>query len=128
MIRREQDRALYTFNEISIWTKIFLLFIGYPRSTNNLKTDIDIKPWHFDFLETYEASSGWKFDFHIRLDSPEADLARKRETTDQLINDQKSKVWVQPTIPFIVLISVGFILEILIGNVVLVLMSIIIKG
>jgi hypothetical protein len=107
----------------SVWMKLSLYFVGYPRSTKNLRKELKTKPWHFDFLEEYTEDSGWKFNFRMRLDTPEVDLARKYQIVTHLETFKKEVVWVQPSLPFIAFIFSGFILNELIGNIIFILMS-----
>ena len=118
--RRNQDK--YDFKNSSGLKSIFLLFVGYPKSTSNIMKIVENKPWHFDFLEIFEEDE-WKIHFHMQLDTPEADLKRKLKIAELLENDEKKVVWVQPSLPFISFIFIGFILEIFVGNIILSIMS-----
>ena len=121
LIRRNTIREFYTISNQSFIVKIVLFFIGYPRSTQRISEEIEKKPWHFDFLETYDDVSGWKYIFQMRLETPEADLSRKKEIAKKTQIHNKESIWVQPSLPFIVFLLLGFLLETLLGNVIFVL-------
>ncbi|MHA1978286.1 MAG: A24 family peptidase C-terminal domain-containing protein [Candidatus Hodarchaeales archaeon] len=121
LVRRNIDKEFYKISNQSIVTKVVLYFIGYPRSTQHILKDIQIKPWHFDFLETYNEKSGWNFVFQLRLGTPEEDLTRKKEIARYSEIHNKDSIWIQPSLPFIVFILLGFLLEVLIGNILFVL-------
>ncbi|UCG90532.1 MAG: hypothetical protein JSU57_02025 [Candidatus Heimdallarchaeota archaeon] len=115
---------LYIFSNESIWKRFFIRFIGYPRQTRNLDKELKEKPWHFDFLEEVKEEKGWKIMFRARLDSPEADLTRKRELISLIQITEKRSIWVQPSLPFIFILMLGFFADILFGNLVLLFMVI----
>ena len=99
-----------------------MLFIGYPRSTENILEELNKQPWHFDFLEEF-VDEEWKINLQFRLDTPEADLKRKINTAELLEKKEKKFVWIQPSLPFITFIFAGFLLEILVGNIIISVMS-----
>ena len=82
------------------------------------------KPWHFDFLEDFTDETGWSVLFRVRLDTPEADLRRKQELISSIQITEKQSIWVQPSLPFIFILMLGFFAEILVGNLVLLFMVI----
>ena len=116
LVRKTIDSELYKISNQSLLTKLVVYFIGYPRTTQNILKEIEDKPWHFDFLETYNDTSGWKFIFQFRLGTPEEDFIRKKEIARNTEIFNKDSIWIQPSLPFIVFILLGFLLEILIGN------------
>ena len=122
LVQKRRKRDFYDFQGSSRLKSIFLLFIGYPISTMNILKAVKEKPWHFDFLEAFEEDE-WKIHFHMQLDTPEADLERKLKIAELLETDEKKVVWIQPSLPFISFILIGFILEILMGNIILSIMS-----
>jgi hypothetical protein len=123
MVQKRRKHANYTYPHSSKWVRIFLLFIGYPKTTTDIVKETKEKPWHFDFLEEF-IEGEWKIQFQMRLDTPEADLERKVKLAELLETNEKKVVWVQPSLPFILFILIGFALEILAGNLILSLMSI----
>ncbi len=121
LIRRNRKREYYAMTHQNIMKKVILYFIGYPRSTQRILEEIESKPWHFDFLEAYTDPSGWDFVFQLRMDTPEEDLSRKRKIAKNTQIHNKESIWVQPSLPFILFILLGFLLENLIGNAIFVL-------
>ncbi len=107
---------LYNISNESKLTRIFIRFIGYPRQTLHLSKDLKEKPWHFDFLEEFKQEAGWRVIFRVRLDTPENDFSRKQDTIKLLEAQDKHFIWVQPSLPFIFILMLGFIAEILFGN------------
>ncbi len=122
LIQKRRKREIYNYQSSSRLIKIFLHFIGYPKTTNDIVKEIKEKPWHFDFLEDF-IEDEWKIHFQIQLDTPEADLERKLKIAELLETDEKNVVWVQPSLPFISFIFIGYIMEILVGNLILSIMS-----
>jgi preflagellin peptidase FlaK len=124
LTNKRRKREDYTYQPNSRWKKIFLFFIGYPKTTTDIVKEIKAKPWHFDFLEDF-IDGEWKIHFQLQLDTPEADLERKLKLANLLENNEKKVVWVQPSLPFIAFIFIGFVSEILLGNLILSFMSLI---
>ncbi|MHA2033525.1 MAG: A24 family peptidase C-terminal domain-containing protein [Candidatus Kariarchaeaceae archaeon] len=122
LIQKRRKRVRYNYQRSSRWTQIFLHFIGYPKTTNDIVKEIKEKPWHFDFLEEF-IEGEWYIHFQMQLDTPEADLERKLKIAELLETDEKNFVWVQPSLPFISFIFFGYILEFLVGNLILSIMS-----
>lgn len=114
---------MYNFHQESLKNKIAVLFIGYPHSTTKISNEIETKPWHFDFLEEYNQDSGWKIKFRLGLDNPENDLKRKQLLVSLIKDTNKQTIWVQPSYPFILILTFGFITEILIGNILFIILS-----
>jgi len=113
----------YKFHHESLKSRIAVLFIGYPRNTLEISTEIETKPWHFDFLEEYDQEIGWRLKFRLGLDNPENDLKRKLIIVDLIKNTNKQTIWVQPSYPFILILTLGFITEILLGNILFITLS-----
>jgi hypothetical protein len=111
----------YVFSDESTLMKIFVRFVGYPRSTDSVTKEFDEKIWHYDFLEDLNEENAWKIVFKFRLGSPEADLARKKELVSKIHSELKPSIWVQPTLPFIAFLMIGFFIEICFGNLILIL-------
>ncbi len=124
LVQKRRNRVNYIYLHNSRWVKLFLLFIGYPKTTTDIVKEINEKPWHFDFLEDF-IDGEWKIKFQMQLDTPEADLKRKLKLADLLETNAKKIVWVQPSLPFIAFIFIGFVLEILMGNLILSFMSLV---
>ena len=120
--QKRRKRENFDYMGSSKLGSIFLHFIGYPKSTMDIVKVVKDKPWHFDFLEVYK-NDEWKINFNLQLDTPEADFERKLKLAERLENDKKEVVWVQPSLPFISFISIGYVLEILVGNIILSIMS-----
>ncbi|UCG03617.1 MAG: prepilin peptidase [Candidatus Heimdallarchaeota archaeon] len=116
--------TLYALSNESVWTRIFIRFIGYPHQTLNLEKKLAEKPWHFDFLEKYSEETGWCVEFRARLDTPEADFTRKQEIISSIQSKNKTSIWVQPSLPFVFILLLGFVTDVLIGNLLLLLMMI----
>jgi hypothetical protein len=115
---------LYNLPNESIWTRFFIRFIGYPHQTQNIEGELMEKPWHFDFIEKFTEDIGWRVVFRTRLDTPEADFKRKQELISLIQSKDKSSIWVQPSLPFILFLLLGFIIEVLVGNLILLFMVI----
>jgi hypothetical protein len=114
----------YDFSyESSIWRRLSIRFIGYPYSTQFLANDFEKKPWHYDFLEEFDEETGWRMVFRARLDTPEADLARKQKAISTINLKKKDSIWVQPNLPFIFILMFAYLLEIIWGNLLLFWMS-----
>jgi hypothetical protein len=111
IFQRRTRKDYYALPPISFWKKAGLYLVGYPRLTKNIKEELKIKPWHFDFLEEYNDESGWEISYRLRLDTPEEDLARKKNTVKLIEEQEKEVIWIQPTLPFIVFIFFGFVLN-----------------
>lgn len=109
----------YALTNESIWSKLFIRFIGYPHSTQNLEKEIKEKPWHFDFLEKYIENLGWRLEFRTRLDTPEADFKRKQKLISLIQSENKTTIWIQPSLPFILFLLLGFVTSALLGNLIL---------
>ncbi|MFW9779992.1 MAG: A24 family peptidase C-terminal domain-containing protein [Candidatus Heimdallarchaeota archaeon] len=118
LIKNRSNPRLYSLADESYKTRFIVRFIGYPRDTSGLKNDLMAKPWHYDLLEDYSETQKWHVDFRFQLDSPEGDLARKRKTIELIESTGKQVVWIQPSLPFILFISLGFLLDLVFGNVV----------
>lgn len=114
---------LYKFQQESLKSKIAVLFIGYPRNTVKISAEMETKPWHFDFLEEYDQDTGWRIKFRLGLDNPENDYKRKKFIITSIKNTKKQTIWVQPSYPFILILTLGFITEILIGNILFITLS-----
>jgi len=123
-IQKRRNRANYAYQHNSRWEKIFINFIGYPKTTTDIVKEIQTNPWHFDFLENF-IEGEWKIQIQLQLDTPEADLERKLKVAELLESEKKKVVWVQPSLPFIAFIFIGFILEIFFGNLILSIMSLV---
>ncbi|MFW9903114.1 MAG: A24 family peptidase C-terminal domain-containing protein [Candidatus Thorarchaeota archaeon] len=115
---------LYILSNESIWTRLFIRFVGYPHPTQNLDKEFREKPWHFDFIEEFKEDSGWRVEFRTRLDTPEADLKRKQELISLIQSKDKSSIWIQPSLPFISILLLGFITDTLVGNLILLFIAI----
>ncbi|MHA2174399.1 MAG: A24 family peptidase C-terminal domain-containing protein [Candidatus Hodarchaeales archaeon] len=127
LVGKLKNKEKYTLPEEGIISRILVLFSGYPHSTTDILESIETKPWHFDFLEILDENGNWKINFKIRLDSPEEDYSRKIEIATIIkSNPDKKYVWVQPSIPFSVLIFLGFILNLLFGNLIFIIFSILV--
>ncbi|MFX0172146.1 MAG: A24 family peptidase C-terminal domain-containing protein [Candidatus Hodarchaeota archaeon] len=109
--------------ESSKWRRLSIRFIGYPHSTQFLANDFKQKPWHYDFLEEFDEETGWQMVFRARLDTPEADLARKQKTISTINLKNKDSIWIQPNLPFIFILMFAYLLEIIWGNLLLFWMS-----
>ena len=112
----------YTLSNESIWIRFIVRFVGYPRFVQNLQKELEERPWHFDFLEEFDEETGWRINFRVRLDTPEADLTRKKEFISQIRAKKKRSVWIQPSLPFIFIIMVGYLVDLLVGNLILMIM------
>jgi len=110
---------LYDLPNESVWSKLFIRFIGYPHSTKYLEKEMKEKPWHFDFLEKYIEDLGWRVEFKTRLDTPEADFKRKQELISLIQSENKTAIWIQPSLPFILFLLLGFVTNALLGNLIL---------
>ena len=110
---------LYNLPNESVWSKLFIRFIGYPHCTKNLEKEMKEKPWHFDFLEKYIEDLGWRVEFRTRLDTPEADFKRKQELISLIQSENKTAIWIQPSLPFILFLLLGFVTNALLGNLIL---------
>ena len=117
---------LYVLSNESIWKRFLIRFIGYPHQTQNLNRDLMEKPWHFDFLEEFKEVIGWCIIFRVRLDTPEADSTRKQELLSLILSKNKRSIWIQPSLPFIFILMLGYFTEVLIGNLVLLFMVILV--
>ncbi len=122
LVQKRRKRLNYTYQHNSRIVKMVLHFIGYPKTTTDIVKEINEKPWHFDFLEDF-IEGEWKINFHMQLDTPEADLERKLKLAELLETNEKKVLWVQPSLPFIAFIFIGFVLEIFVGNLILSFMS-----
>ncbi len=116
LINQRFHPDFYTLSNESKWIRFIIRFIGYPRLVQNLHKELEQKPWHFDFLEEFNEETGWRIIFRARLDTPEADLTRKKESISQIQAKKKKSVWVQPSLPFIFIIMVGYLIDLLVGN------------
>ncbi|MFX0122909.1 MAG: A24 family peptidase C-terminal domain-containing protein [Candidatus Hodarchaeota archaeon] len=114
----------YVLSNESKWIKLFIRFIGYPYQTQNLEKELKEKPWHFDFLENFNEDTGWHVEFRTRLESPEADFTRKKQLIALIQSKNKTSIWVQPSLPFILILMLGFFINVLIGNLLLLIMVI----
>ena len=74
--KKRRKREDYCYPPNSRWKKVFLYFIGYPKTTTDIVNEIKAKPWHFEFLEDF-IDGEWKIHFQVQLDTPEADLEKK---------------------------------------------------
>ncbi|MFX1286194.1 MAG: A24 family peptidase C-terminal domain-containing protein [Promethearchaeota archaeon] len=115
---------LYIISNESMWKRFSIRFIGYPRLTQNLAKELEERPWHIDFLEEFKEEGGWSISFRTRLDTPEADLTRKQNLISLIQITEKRSIWVQPSLPFIFILMLGFFIDILFGNLVLLFMVI----
>jgi len=126
MIKKRSNPNFYDLPGESRRTRAIIQFIGYPRITIGLEQDLMTKPWHYDFLEEYSEARAWQISFRFQLDTPEADLARKQNQIEAVKATGKQLIWIQPSLPFILFISLGFLLDIVFGNVILLALSLVI--
>ncbi|MFW9856037.1 MAG: A24 family peptidase C-terminal domain-containing protein [Candidatus Thorarchaeota archaeon] len=118
LVKNRSNPHLYSLPDESQKTRLIIRFIGYPRNTSGLKNDLMTKPWHYDLLEEYSETRKWHVNFRFQLDSPEDDLARKRKIIEIIESTGKQVVWIQPSLPFILFITLGFLLDLVFGNVI----------
>jgi hypothetical protein len=118
---------LYELPHESLWVRFAVRFVGYPHSTNNLSEEIEKTPWHFDFLEDFKDDSIWKIVFRPMLESPEADIKRKNDLISLLKAKEKKHVWVQPSSPGIFYLTLGFIADIFLGNIIMICIALIVN-
>jgi hypothetical protein len=114
----------YILSNESIWTRLFIRFVGFPHQTRNLEIVLMEKPWHFDFMEKFDEEIGWRVEFRTRLDTPEADFKRKQELVSLIQSKNKFSIWIQPSLPFILILLLGFIIDALFGNLILLFLAI----
>ncbi|UCE12153.1 MAG: hypothetical protein JSV04_08080, partial [Candidatus Heimdallarchaeota archaeon] len=107
----------YNLSNESRWTRFLIRFIGYPRHIEDLKEKMKKNPWHFDFLEEFQEKNGWQISFRVRLDKPEIDLNRKEEIISHAQSKEKISIWVQPSLPFIFILMLGYIADFIVGNI-----------
>jgi hypothetical protein len=118
LLKNNSNPHLYTLPNESLRTRFIIWFIGYPRSTIGLKQDLMTKPWHYDFLEEYSETREWHINFRFQLDSPEVDFARKQQNIEIVESSGKQMIWVQPSLPFILFVTLGFLLDLIFGNII----------
>jgi Flp pilus assembly protein protease CpaA len=124
LMGKARSKKKYLLPDEGILSRISILFVGYPRTTSKLVETIQRNPWHFDFLEIPDENNSWKINFRVQLGSPEEDFNKKIEIATNIeTNKHKKYVWVQPSIPFIVLISLGLILNLMFGNLIFIIFS-----
>lgn len=126
LIKKRSNPHFYALPNESRRTRVIIQFIGYPRSTIGLEQDLMTKPWHYDFLEEYSEARAWYISFRFQLDTPEGDLARKQQQIDVVEATGKQVIWVQPSLPFILFINLGFLLDLVFGNVIFLGLSLVI--
>ena len=127
LVGKIRNKVRFTLPDERIISRIIILFLGYPLSTTNILEFTKKKPWHFDFLEIPDEEGNWKINFRVRLESPEEDYTRKIKIATLIdSNKQKEYVWVHPSLPFIVLIFLAFILSLIYGNLIFILSSILV--
>ncbi len=125
LVGKARNKEKYLLPNEGFISRTSALFVGYPRTTLHLLESIRTKPWHFDFLEIPDEKNNWKLDFRIQLESPEEDYNRKIQIVSHIeSNPYKKFIWIQPSIPFIILIFLGYILHLLVGNFIFILFSI----
>lgn len=122
IVKQRYNPDLYDLSNETILVRVIIRFIGYPRFVQNLYKELEQKPWHFDFLEEFDEEAGWRIIFKARLDTPEADLARKKEIISQIQAEKKKSVWIQPSLPFIFIIMLGFLIDLVVGNLIMLFM------
>jgi hypothetical protein len=127
IVNKIVNQEIYHLPNESLWVRFVIRFIGYPRLTHNLSGEIEKKPWHFDFLEEFKGDSGWKIVFRARLDTPEADLKRKRDLISQVLTKDKKHIWIQPSSPGIFYLTLGYLTDIILGNIIMIYMALIVK-
>jgi hypothetical protein len=115
-INQRVNPKFYVISNESWWKRLILRFIGFPRHTQNLEKELKLKTWHFDFLEEYEEEKGWRLAIRIGLDTPESDLTRKENLIALIKTKKKEFIWVQPSLPFIFILMLGYFTEIFLGN------------
>lgn len=114
IVRWIRNRDLYNFPEEQRKKKILACFVGYPSQLATLKEKI---PWKYDFLEG-KSPEGWKISFvtGFSLGEPEEDLERRQKLLSQAEEDNRDSVWIQPSIPFLIPLSLGYLVSLLGGN------------
>ncbi len=126
LINQRIHPYLYSLPNESLFVRFLLRFIGYPHLTQNLSEEIETKPWHYDFLEDFSDDSGWKIAFRVLLDTPEADLQRKKDLISLVKQEKKSSIWIQPTSPGIFYLMLGYLADLIFGNIIIILMALIV--
>jgi hypothetical protein len=126
LINQRMNPEFYSLPNESLWTRFVIRFIGYPHPTGNLSAEIEKKPWHYDFLEDFKDESEWKIAFRVWLDTPEADLQRKKDLISIVEKEQKKSIWIQPTSPGIFYLMLGYLADLIFGNIIIILMALII--
>jgi ABC-type cobalt transport system substrate-binding protein len=71
-----------------------------------------------------QSNRSWQFVFRVGLDEELTMEQRQLRTLWQLKKTKKNKVWVTPGLPFVLLMFIGYVLYLLLGNVFLFLFSI----
>lgn len=127
LVNKRLNPKLYELPHESLWVRFAIRFVGYPHSTDNLSDEIEKTPWHFDFLEEFKDDSIWKIVFRPMLESPEADIQRKKDLISLLEAKEKKHVWIQPSSPGIFFLTLGFIADIFLGNIIMICMALIVN-
>ncbi len=126
LINQRMNPELYSLPNESLLVRFILRFIGYPHLTQNLSDEIDNRPWHYDFLEDFSDDSEWKIAFRLFLDTPEADLQRKKDLISLVKQEKKRFIWIQPTSPGIFYLMLGYLADLIFGNIIIILMALIV--
>lgn len=126
LFNQRMNPELYSLPNESLWVRLLIRFIGYPHLTQNLSEEIENRPWHYDFLEDFSNDSEWKIAFRILLDTPEADLQRKKDLISLVKEEKKKSIWIQPTSPGIFYLMLGYLADLIFGNIIIVLMALIV--
>ncbi|MFX0085284.1 MAG: prepilin peptidase [Candidatus Hodarchaeota archaeon] len=127
LVNKLVNAELYRLPNESLWVRFVILFIGYPHLTNNISEEIEQKPWHFDLLEEFIEESKWKIVFRARLDTPEADIKRKKDLVSLIKAENKKHIWIQPSPPGIFYLTLGYFADIILGNIIMIYMALIVN-
>ncbi len=96
----------------SPWNFFIVRFLGYQSMIEKIKRS---HPWHYDFLEEY-VDDNWIFKFRITLGDPVNDLKRREDTLEKAERTDRTYLWVQPSIPFIIPLLIAFYFSFFFGN------------
>ncbi|MHA1972250.1 MAG: prepilin peptidase [Candidatus Hodarchaeales archaeon] len=116
LINRQKHPEKYKLDSEPLKNILLAYFIGYPCYLSQIEKNFEKKIWHYDFLENYTPESQWKLCFQLGLDTPENDYARKKDIFDLAKSQDKSTIWIQPSYPFILILLIGYVVSIFVGN------------
>jgi len=103
---------LFSHTSGSFFDKLIMLFSGYLIKSDKAKDRLDIV-----YSEVFDEEKGhWKIKHFLKVEEVEEEEKFKREVEERIKETDKKYIWVKVLPPGIVFLLIGYIINLLIGN------------